>query len=308
MTTPSTLDSPPRSAPHADAHADPYALSPLAAGLRGARGALQWRLLVWWALLLALPTLVAALPVWRLLADNLDYSPFAARLAERLDLLSIADLTTAARDRYADALAGGAGVALVLTLLLAPLLAAMTTASRQPLALGPLLAAGSHGYFRMLRMLAWATIPLSIAAALGGAALHAADGASGAAVLQADGDRANLLARCAVVLLALLVHVTLDTGRALLAAEPHRHSAVLAWFGGCRLLARRPFALFGAYALLTVPGLLLAGALLLARMHVPALGVAGSIASGILTALPVLVLGWMRSARLLALVELILVR
>lgn len=301
MNTPSTLDSPPAAMPRAGAPRP----SPLAACLLGARSALRWRLLLWWALLLALPTLVGALPVWRLLAENLDYSPFAARLAQQLDLLSIADLSTAAREHHVNGLAGGAGVALVLTLLLSPLLAAMAAASQQRLAFGALLAAGAHGYLRMLRMLVWAIVPLGVAALLGSLAAHAAERVGDAAVLQADADRANHLAQLAALLLALLVHATLDTGRALLAAEQHRRSAVRAWFGGCRRLVRRPLALFGTYALLTVPGMLVAGALLLARLHVPALGVAGSVASGVLTALPVLVLGWMRGARLLALMELV---
>ena len=310
MNTPSTLDTPPRAA--VPAHAGTPRRTLLAACRHGARRALQWRLLLWWTVLLALPTLAATLPVWRLLAENLDYSPLAARLAERLDLLAIADLATSAREYHAHALEGGAIVALLLTLLLSPLLAAMTAAaaaptppSRQPQGVGALLGAGAHGYLRMLRMLAWGSVPLGVAVALGGLATHAADRAAEAAVLQADGERAELLARLAVLLLVLLAHATLDTGRALLAAEPHRQSAVLAWFGACRRLARRPLALFGAYAALTAPGLLLAGALLLARLHVPALGGAGTAASWVLTLLPVIALGWMRGARLLALTELV---
>ena len=307
----STIDSPARTGPQAAAPRR----GALAACRHGARGALQWRLLLWWTILLLLPTLVAALPVWALLAENLDYSPFAARLAARLDLLAIADLVTSARERHGYALAGGAGVALVLTLLLSPLLAAMSAsvsvsvqAARPPLAASALLAAGAHGYLRMLRMLVWAAAPFGIAAVLGGLALHAAGQAADAAVLQADGERAAHLAQLAAGLLALLAHATLDMGRALLAAEPQRRSAVLAWFAGCRRMARSPLALFGAYLALTAPGLLLAGALLLARMHMPALGAAGTIGACALTVPGVAVLGWMRAARLLALIELVRVR
>lgn len=305
MTPPSTLASPTRPAQQPES---PQRAT-LAACLRGARGALQWRLLLWWTVLLLLPTLAAALPVWRMLAENLDWSPFAARLAERLDLLAIADLRVAMRERYGDALAGGAIVSVALTLLVSPLLAAMTAASRSttphPLRLGALLAAGAQGYPRMLRMLVWAAVPLAVAASVGAAATHAAERIADAATLESDAERAEHLAQLLAVVLVLLVHATLDAGRALLAAEPHRRSAVLAWFGGCRLLVRRPLALLGVYMAVSAPGLLLAGALLLVRMHVPAIGAVGTVAACVLSVLAVLALGWMRSARLLALMELV---
>lgn len=302
MSTPSTLASPPAG------QAAPPRRVALAAILHGARAALQWRLLSWWTLLLLVPTLVAALPVWRLLAENLDYSPLAARLAGRLDLLSIADLVTSARERHADALAGGAGVALALTLLLSPLLVAMSAAAgcaAPRLRASALLAAGAQGYLKMLRMLVWAGVPFALVVVLGGLAAHWADRISETAVLQADADRAGRLAAFAAALLALLAHASIDTGRALLAVETGRRSAVLAWFGGCRLLLRRPLALLGAYLALTLPGLLLSGALLLARLQVPALGMAGTLAACALSLPGVLVMGWMRSARLLALMELV---
>lgn len=286
----------------------PAAPAPQHAGLMRARAALQGPLLAWWALLTLLPALVATLPVWQLLAASLDHSPQAARLAEGLDLLAIGDLLQAAREQHRGALAAGAGVALALALLLSPLLTGMTAAaarSSERLGFGALLAAGSHEYGRMLRTLVWAAVPLSLALALGGIASNAAAKLAETAVLQADAERAARLALLAAALLVLLAHATLDAGRAVLAAEAGRRSAVLAWCAGCRHLARRPLALLSTYLVVSVAGLALAGAVLLARARLPALGPGASLAGFALTQLAACLLGWMRAARLFAFAALV---
>ena len=48
-------------------------------------------------------------------------------------------------------------------------------------------------------------------------------------------------------LLFALVCATLDAGRAVLAAEPLRKSAVLAWWRGVRLMGARPLSSFGSW-------------------------------------------------------------
>jgi hypothetical protein len=157
----------------------------------------------------------------------------------------------------------------------------------------------------MLRMLLWAAVPLGFAATLGGLASNAAAKVAETAILQADAERAARLALLAAAALLLLAHATLDAGRAVLASEPGRRSAVLAWCAGCRLLARRPLALLGAYAVVTAAGLLLAGLVLLARAHVPALGAGSAFAGFVLTQAAACVLGWMRAARLFAFAALV---
>lgn len=261
--------------------------------LQSLRPALQWRLMLLWLLALLLPTLAAALPVWTMLGEAFDHTVNAAALARRLDLVAIADVFSL-HTRHASALAGGGGVALALTLLLSPLLTgAAITAARAPAPLGfaALAAGGVREYGRLLRMLLWAVVPLGVAAFLGALVLDAAAGAVMGATLVA-------------VLLALLAHATLDLGRAVLALDRRRSSAVLAWFHGLGLLVQRPFAVLGLYLGLSALGLLLAAALALARLNVPALG-AGSLLGGLLLAqLAVLALAWMRCARLFGLMEL----
>jgi len=274
----------------------------------GRRGALQWHLLLWWALLLLLPTIVATLPLWQMLSASLDHSPYAARLAERLDMIAFADLIGAAKDRHAPALGAGGIVGLMLTLLLSPLLSGMAVAAgraQQAPGFGALLTTGMQWYPRLARMLAWSIVPLGVAGLLGAEAYRLAGKVAGTALLESEAQRASHLAMLATVALLVLAHATVDTGRAVLAGDRHRRSAVAAWWRGCGLLLRRPLALLGTYVVVTTIGLVVAGVLALVRTRVPALGPLGTIAAVVLAQLVVLVLGWMRAARLMALVALV---
>jgi len=290
----------------------PPSLAPRAAVphgvLHAARASLQWRLLLWWAVLLVLPTVVAALPMWELLSASLDHSVYAGRLAERLDMIAYADMLHAVRDQYAPALGAGSVVALVLTLLLSPLLAGMALAAArapQPLSSGTLLAAGAQFYPRMARMLAWSLIPLGVAGLVGSWAHHLAGQVAETARLETDAERAAHLATLAAVALLVLAHATVDIGRAMLAADRRRTSVIGAWWRGCGQLARRPLALLGTYLAVTAAGLVVAALLAFARVHLPALGTVGTGGAVVLAQLVVLVLGWMRMARLFALTALL---
>jgi hypothetical protein len=105
------------------------------------------------------------------------------------------------------------------------------------------------------------------------------------------------------VLLAL-AHASVDAGRAQLAIERRRRSVVKAWWAGCGMLWRRPLHGLGAYLAIGVAGLGLAGALAIARLNVSGASLGGFLAALLLVQLTVAVLGWMRSARLFALVAL----
>jgi hypothetical protein len=124
------------------------------------------------------------------------------------------------------------------------------------------------------------------------------------AILETDAEHASHIAMIVAAAAFALMHATVDAGRALLANERRRRSAIVAWWGGVKVLVRRPFSLLGVYVAITGAGLLLAGLLALARLQVPALGAGGTIAAVLLTQLAVLVLGWMRCARLFALMAL----
>ncbi|TFW27303.1 hypothetical protein E4O92_24255 [Massilia horti] len=272
---------------------------------RAARRVLQWRLLALWAGALLLPTLVAALPVWHLLNLNLSHNVHAQALARQLDGVALGDLIVALSGT--PGIATGSVSALILTLLLSPLLTGATiTAARAPQAptLPKLVAGAVLEYGRLLRMLVWALVPLALAGALGGIALAAGGRYGERAILPADAQRAALLATFGAGLLMLLAHATLDAGRAMLAIDRRRKSAVAAWWNGLALLRAQPLAAFGAYVAITVAGLVLAALAAVARINVPALGIGGVPAAFVLTQLAVVAIAWMRSARLVALMEL----
>ncbi|KFI05538.1 hypothetical protein [Massilia sp. BSC265] len=275
----------------------PSLLSPL-------RLALQWRLLLLWLLALLLPTLVAALPVWTMLGAAFDRSLHVPALAKRLDLVAIADLM-GLHAQHASAILGGGTVAFIMTLLLSPLLTgAAITAARAPTPLGlaALVAGGVREYGRLLRMLVWAVVPLGAAVFLGG--MVAAVAEQPGAVLASSVSRAALVSSLLATLFLLLAHATLDTGRAVLALDRRRSSAVLAWCDGIKVIMRRPLAVFGVYLGITAAGLALAGTLAVARLNVPALGADSFVGGLLLAQLAVLVLAWMRCARLFGLMEL----
>lgn len=274
-----------------------------------ARSALQWRLLLLWAVLLLLPTLAATLPVWQMLGASLDYSPHAAALARALDLSVLADLQQVYK-RYDTAVSNGALVALVLTLLLSPLLSGITiAAARAPaptrLGFGGLLAGGMREYGRLLRMLAWSAVPLSLAFALGSIVAAPLRRLGENAILESTAANAGLAATLVIGLFLLLAHATVDAGRAVLAADRRKTSAIRAWGQGVTLVVRQPVATLGAYVTITLVGLVLAALVALVRIRVaPIEGLSFWAALG-LTQVAVMAVAWMRSARLFALIALV---
>lgn len=274
--------------------------------LPAAGAALQWRLLLLWLACLLLPAVLATLPVWLLLARELDHSVHAPALAQALDMVAITDLGTAANRERESLTAAGAG-ALIVTLLLSPFLTgAVVTAARapQPPRLRELLAGAGEQYPRMSRMLAWAVVPLGAAALLGGQLADAARGHAAQAITYADTQPWQVAAAIGAVLLVLLANLTLDAGRAMLAIDRRRTGAVRAWLDGLALLWRRPGGALLAWAIPTAAGLALAALLGWGRMHVPAIGVAGTAGALLLAQAVVLAVAWMRMARLFALVAL----
>lgn len=278
-----------------------------ATAVRACRAALQWRLLVLWLAVLLIPTGLSTLPVWQLLSASIDHSVHAAELATRLDLAAIADLVTT-NERAPTGIGIGGRLALLVTFVLSPLLSGMTIhAARAPQVpgFGELLRGGLQEYPRLLRTLLWALVPMGAAAALAAAGFFAAHKHAETAVLESSADHASLAAVILAALLFVIADASIDAGRAVLAADRRRTSAVKAWWAGCELVFTRKRAALGTYLGITLPGLALAAAFAVARLNVPALGIGGFIAAFVLTQLAVVSLAWMRSARLFAMLELV---
>ena len=274
--------------------------------VEAARASLQWRLLLLWVGLLLVPTMLVSAPVWHLLSANLDYSAEAARLAQGLDLVALSDLRDlAARKRNLLSYAGLLGVGV--TLLLAPLLSAMALAAARAdtrLGLRALVEGGLRDYPRMLRMALWSVVPLGAALALAGlagdSALHMAE----RALLDTEAQGWTALAALVTLLVWMLAQAGLDAGRAVLALDRRRSSALAGWWDGMILLRRQPARVLGAYAVITLAGLALAALLAMLVPRVSGASGVRVVAGFVLTQAAVAVLAWMRSARLFALVRL----
>ncbi|SFU67451.1 hypothetical protein [Pseudoduganella namucuonensis] len=278
--------------------------------LDAARGALRWRLLALLAAAPLLPTLVLALPAWKLLGQRLDYTAHSAALAQALDLLALSDLM-AVLDRHALAFQVAATVAAALALLLSPLLTgAVVTAARGayregagadiPLTFRELLAGAVDEYPRMFRMLLWSGVVL-LAAWLAGDALRTWAGATWHRdATPTDGRHLRWAAAAAAALLLAFACVTLEAGRAALALDRRRTSAVRAWWLGLGLLRARPLAMFGSYAALGAVALAGAALLGLARLHLPRVDLPGFLLALLLTQIIAALLAWYRAARLYA--------
>lgn len=272
----------------------------------GSAAMLQWRLLLIWVLLSLLPALLMALPFWRLLGGSFDYSVHAQALASELDMVALADVVQN-YSRSGAAVPLGLMLAAALTLLLSPFLTGMAmSAARAPVRQGfaALVAGGLQDYPRMARMLAVALLPLIIAVIFGSVARGFADRYSETALLASNAALASLAATIVMALLLVLAHASLDCGRAILALDRRRRSAFIAWWHGCKFLLRRPLAVLGAYLPVTLVALLVAGALTVGRAHLAGIDGARLTAAFLLTQLVVLVLAWMRTARLFAMIDL----
>ena len=251
------------------------------------------------------PTALLAWPFWATLAGQLDKSLYSAQWAQQLDAVVLADLASKLMDNAATLSQAGL-TALVLTLLVSPLLnGAIVAAARapQPLKLVVLLQKGLQDYGRMTRMWVWALVLMGAAGAASSGLFHLVGKYADKAVLESD---VTLLSRVALVLTALVflvIHLTVDAGRAQLAVYPGRTSAVKAWWRACKMVKARFLPALGFYAGFTLAGIVLAVAITALRVALPQLGAFWFSLGVLLAELAVLALGWMRITRLVALVD-----
>lgn len=262
-------------------------------------------MLLVWVFLMLIPTLILTAPLWQMLGAQLDYSVHAAQIARSIDATVFADLM-AAHGKSSAAFTQAGVVALIVTLLISPFLSAMAASAARAVStpgFRELVAGGISEYPRMFWMQVFSLLPLGLAIAVGGAAMDVASEQAADAVAASDASVAGVLAWIIAALLFALAHATLDAGRAALAIERRRSSVIKAWWSGCKLLLRRPLATMGAYLAISCSGLALAAALAVGRINVAGVNLAGFIAALLLVQVTVAVLGWMRSARLFALIE-----
>jgi hypothetical protein len=283
-----------------------HAAIPRAGAIRhGMKLALQWRLLVLCAALLAVPMLLSVYPFWTNLSAALDHSVHAPELAQRLDGVALADLIQDVFQKQMEFVDAGLVLALIVTLLLSPLIAGIAaTVARAPEKLGmrAMLAGGGQQYRRMAFMLLWSLVPLGLVLAIRGGFGAAIGKQEEKAILETDLDGLRMLAHIVFLVTFVFVHATIDAGRAVLALDRRRVSPFKAWWDGVKLVCRRPVATLGGYLLVTAVGLAVAGALAVARVQASSGSGGGVLLGFVLLELGVMALVWMRCARLFALV------
>ena len=266
--------------------------------------AMHWRLLLLWVLLLLLPTAVVSFPFWRALSGTIDHSVHVQAWANQFSASMFGDAMAAMK--VSTWFNGVAILGMLLTVLMSPFLNGMVVGSgRAGRALGfsHLLQCGIVEYGRMFRVMLWAILPYAIMGGLAGLAMHMSGDIGDKSVLQSDADRASHLALFVVVVVFVLAQVVVESSRAAFIADTGLRSATRALGRGFMQLLRRPFSSVLSFVLISMIGYALAFAIGISRIHTPALGVAGLLLAFVLTQLVVLVIGWVRVARLLALAE-----
>ena len=267
--------------------------------------ALQWRLLLLWLLLMLLPATVVALPLWRTLGGLLDHSVHAGAWARQFDPLMFVD-TTFAMAGHTAWLGGAALLALLLTLLLSPFLDGMAVGSGRAarrLGFGALLQNGWVEYGRMFRVMLWSLLPYAVVVAVAGAGMHLADRHAEQAVLEAQADAWAHGTRWVLLLVFVLAQAVVESSRAAFIADTGLRSATRAFGRGFMQLLRRPLKTLLFYLVVSVLGLAIAAVLGIARIHTTAVD-GGFWLALLFSQLIVVVIAWMRVARLFALARL----
>jgi hypothetical protein len=275
-----------------------------AALLRAPFAAMQWRLLLLWVLLLLLPTAVVSLPIFHALSGVLDHSIHAQEWATRFSGNAFTDVMTALN--LSSWFGGIALSGILLAALLSPFLNGMvigTGRAGRTLGFSHLLQCGIVEYGRMFRLMLWSILPYVVMGALIGMVMGMAGDFGEKAVLESQADRASHLALGVAVVLFVLAQSIVESSRAAFIADSGLRSATRALGRGFMQLLRRPFSTLLSYLLISVIGYAIALAVGVGRVHTPAVGAVGLVLAVLLAQLVVLVIGWVRVARLFALAE-----
>lgn len=266
--------------------------------------ALQWRVMLIWIVLMALPTAIVTWPVGHALGALLDHSVHASALAQKFHGLLMGDALHSIMHHNGAVIGASESLGVIITLLLSPFLTGVVVtavqAPRHP-RLGELMHGGLAQYWRMLRLMLWSLVPYIIAVVIAAIAFGAAHGYAAKALLESEADNAALVAKIITIVVLVLAHAMMESSRAQVAADDHLRSATRAFGRGISMLARRPLATLGLYLGTSIVGYVLAGLLGMLRIRTDATGVFGFIAAIVLAQLIVVILAWQRTARISAL-------
>lgn len=273
---------------------------------RAMRRALQWRLLILSPFVLAAAALATLFPFARFFGGLLDHSTRWRELSAGFDSAALAQLTKALMLPAASQLTTGIETSMVLAVLVAPLLAgaALFVAEARARPRLRALIAGAAGYYgRLLRMQIAALVPLAVAVIVVGIVLTWSSGAAERATTEAQAHTSTRIGWLVSAIAVFVAQLVIDAGRARLAAEPGRRSALFALGAGIKLVAKRPLRAAAVGLSATVVALLAAAVLLVLRQQIVQSGFAALLFAVLLAQLAVAAIAWGHAARLCGLVE-----
>lgn len=266
---------------------------------------LQWRLLLAWLVAMLLPVAVVAWPLARQLGGLLDHSVRASAWARHVDPLMFGDVGTALAG-HAGWLGGVLVLSVLLMVLMTPFLDGMVVGAGRvgrPLGFIALWQNGVLEYGRMFRALLWSLVPYGVVALVAGIGSHVASQHAESAVLQAQADAWASGVHWVVLVVFVLAQAVAESMRAAFIADVSLKSATRALGRGFMQMVRRPLRTLAFYLVVTLIGLAVAGALGVLRIRTTAVGADLWLALLLGQAI-VLVMAWMRAARLFALARL----
>lgn len=273
---------------------------------RAMRRPLQWRLLVLSPVVLWVAAAATLLPLLGFLGGLFDHSTRWRELTASLDSAGLAELAKAMTAPAVAGLEAGIGTSLVLTALVAPFLAGaalvVAEADARP-SFRELLSGAAGHYGRMLRLQIAALLPLAVALILASVAIAWASGVSDRATSEAATHTSHRLALGVAAFAVFLAQLVADAGRARLAVESDRRSALFALGAGIKLVVKQPLQALAVGLPPTLVSLAAAAVLLVLRQQIVQSSVAALLLAFVFAQLAVASIAWGHAARLCGLVE-----
>jgi hypothetical protein len=276
--------------------------------LRAMRRALQWRLLLLSPIALLVASLTTLFALSQFFGELFGNSPRWKELTS-LDSSAAAGVIKALGTSAADGIPMAIETSLILALVFAPLLAGAALTVAEPAGaparprLRELLAGAGSYYPRLLRMQIAALVPLGLAGIVISVVNKWASRVSDAAASETATHTSGRIALVVSIVLLFLAQLIVDAGRARLAAEPARRSAVRALWAGFKLIRNRPLHALSLGAVTMIVGLLAAAVLLVVRQQITQGSTMAILAAFVIGQLAVAAVAWGRAAKLCGLVE-----
>ncbi len=268
---------------------------------RALGAALQWKLLLLWFLFTLIPALIVSRPLHAMLSGLMDRAVDAGQWARSFHGLAMTDVFVDIGRHGMPALGAAFGFATLLALLMSPFLTGMSvTAVRGPQkpGFGELMHGGLREYWRLFRFMLWALGLYAVVLGINVVASGMVGQYAKTAVLESSVDFRYSIVHVVFIALFVLAQAMIEAGRGRIVAQPGQRSATKAFFAGIGTLFQRPLVTLGMFLGVTVIGMLIVFLLGLWRVQLVAVGFGGALMALLVTLLIVVVMAWMRTARL----------